>query len=384
MAQARPVQRVLPGSVPLTNTRPRARAGSAESVAPTAPKRPLPGELVRAVNSSPTFTASEVAADYKSYPYSANGKVFGTTGNGQSYVCSGTAINSANLSVVWTAAHCVYATVPGGGWASRLTFVPAYKDGNAPFGEWPMSRAWVPNAWVERESLSYDIAAIVVSPKPNGDRLVELTGGRGIQWNVPNPQLFESFGYPALAPFGGQKMITCLSPNLGQGEPDGGPAPVSMACDMTAGSSGGGWFVDGQYLNSNTSHSYTNLPAVLFGPYFDDVAGDLYETASSFELPVQAESHTMTLSLSITKRFMARGRLHAEDGYSACGARTTLGVYRKSGSTFVRIKAASTDDDGEYAVSLRRRPGTYRAFAEARMVHGQTCSKATSPVRRIR
>jgi V8-like Glu-specific endopeptidase len=377
MAEARPVRQMLPGSPPRADARPPARRGPAESVAAIAPARRSPSKLAG------DFTGGEVAADYKSYPYSANGKIFATTGKGQSYVCSGTAINSDNLSVVWTAAHCVYGTAPGAGWATRLTFVPAYKDGKAPFGEWPISRAWVPTAWAERQAISYDIAAIVVSPKPNGARLAELTGGRGIQWNAPRTQTFESFGYPARAPFDGQRMITCVSPSLGQGDPDGGPAPVSMECDMTAGSSGGGWVVGGEYLNSNTSHSYTNRPGVLFGPYFDEVAGQLYETASSFELPVAAQPHAMTLSLAITKRFVAHGRLLAQDGFTACGARTTVGIYRRKGSQFVRVKIATTDDDGDYRVELRARPGTYRAFVEARTVDGQGCSRAASAALRI-
>jgi V8-like Glu-specific endopeptidase len=408
MSQARPLERLLLESPPASMISDQAPVGPQRSIAPIAPtgathvERSLGTTSIATTSALSDFMRAEVSGDYKTFPLSTNGKVFGTTGKGASYVCSGTAINSGNMSVVWTAAHCVYGTDPGSGWATKLTFVPAYKDGNAPFGEWPMHRAWVPDGWIGLQSLSHDNAALVVSPKPNGDRLVELTGGRGIKWNASPEQAFQSFGYPAKWPFSGQRMITCESSYQGQGDADGGLAPVSMGCDMTAGSSGGGWIVEGQFLNSNVSHSYVNLPGVLFGPYFDDVAGRLYETASAYELPgepespgepgspeepglpEEPESHHMILSLDISKAPVARGRLLAEDGYSACAANTTVGIYRKKRSDFVQIKVASTDEEGHYTVRLKKRRGRYLAFTEARVVGGADCSEATSPVRRIR
>jgi hypothetical protein len=402
MSQARPLERLLLESPPAPIISKPAPVGPERSIAPIAPTGATPVERsvgttsVATTSASSDFTRAEVSGDYKTFPLSTNGKVFGTTGKGASYVCSGTAITSGNMSVVWTAAHCVFGTEPGSGWATKLSFVPAYKDGKAPFGEWPMHQAWVPDGWIGLQSLSHDIAALVVSPQPNGDRLVQLTGGRGIKWNASRDQAFQSFGYPAKWPFSGQRMITCESSYQGQGDADGGPAPVSMGCDMTAGSSGGGWIVEGQFLNSNVSHSYVNLPGVLFGPYFDDVAGRLYETASAYEfpgepelpeepgLPEESQSHHMILSLDISKAFVASGRLLAEDGYSACAASTTVGIYRKKRSDFVQIKVASTDEEGHYTVRLKKRSGRYLAFAEARIVDGEDCSKATSVVRRVR
>jgi V8-like Glu-specific endopeptidase len=390
MSQARPLERLLVESPPAPAGSEPAPVGTEASIAPTAPtltshsERSLRVPAVAASSDSSDYTRSEIAGDYKSFPLSTNGRVFGTTGTGGSYVCSGTAINSDNMSVVWTAAHCVYGTESGSGWATKLSFVPAYKDGKAPLGEWPMQQTWVPDHWIDHQSLSYDIAAIVVSPRPNGDRLVELTGGRGIKWNAARDQHFQSFGYPAAAPFNGRRMISCESPYRGEGDADGGPAPVSMGCDMTAGSSGGGWIVEGQYLNSNVSHSYTNLPDILFGPYFDDVAGQLYRTASAYELPEEPKAHKMALSLVIDKGFVARGRLLAEDGHLACPAGTTVGIYRKKRSDFVQIKVASTDAEGDYSAGLTKRPGRYLAFAEARTLDGEECSEATSGVRRIR
>jgi V8-like Glu-specific endopeptidase len=59
------------------------------------------------------------------------GKVFFTL-QGTDYVCSGNAIAAVNENTIATAGHCLNSGP--GDFASRLTFVPAYENGAAPFG----------------------------------------------------------------------------------------------------------------------------------------------------------------------------------------------------------------------------------------------------------
>jgi hypothetical protein len=54
---------------------------------------------------------------------------------------------------------------------------------------------------------------------------------------------------------------------------------------MTQGSSGGGWIVGDQFLNSNVSYGIEGQPNIFFGPYFGDAAATLYQNASSSTLP---------------------------------------------------------------------------------------------------
>jgi len=56
---------------------------------------------------------------------------------------------------------------------------------------------------------------------------------------------------------------------------------MSIGCDMTAGSSGGGWIIDGQYLNSSVSYGYDNDPIDLYGPYFGQAARNLFNRVRS-------------------------------------------------------------------------------------------------------
>ena len=68
-------------------------------------------------------------------------------------------------------------------------------------------------------------------------------------------------------PFTGEIEYSCASSNRGSDSPGvGGPNTVRTSCDMTAGSSGGGW-IAGRTLLSVTSYGYPTEPGVLYGPY---------------------------------------------------------------------------------------------------------------------
>ena len=95
------------------------------------------------------YTSYEVTSPYTAAPTSTHGKVFFTEGS-TNYVCSGTALTSANRSTVWTAGHCV--NEGPGAYVTNWSFVPAYKDGAAPLGKWPattLARRWFsgPPSW---------------------------------------------------------------------------------------------------------------------------------------------------------------------------------------------------------------------------------------------
>ena len=50
--------------------------------------------------------------------------------------CSGTVVSSAQKSLVWTAAHCLYDPKEKTWFNKDVVFVPAYKKGARPFGTW--------------------------------------------------------------------------------------------------------------------------------------------------------------------------------------------------------------------------------------------------------
>jgi hypothetical protein len=235
-------------------------------------------------NATPVEAAKAGQGPKAAYPFTryepatynpAHGKVFFTDG-GVNYVCSGTALASGNESVVWTAGHCV--NQGPGAFYTNWAFVPAYKDGARPYGTWAARALLTTAPWRNSGDISYDEGAAVVSANASGQTLTDLVGGRGIGFNRPAEQHYLSHGYPAARPFTGGRMFICEA-DLALRDTSASPPTMGIGCDMTGGSSGGGWVVGNDVLSVN-SYGYGNLRNVLFGPYQDGVAQQLYASAS--------------------------------------------------------------------------------------------------------
>ncbi len=258
---------------------------SASSIKATGPPIACGGEpaeqqfggaaAARAEAAALPWTSEEITTPYTQAPTSTHGKVFFTLG-GNDYVCSGTALLSGNKSVVWTAGHCV--DEGPGAFATNWQFVPAYKDGAAPLGVYVAQDLFSPSAWANSGDFSYDLGAAVVGPA-GGTALTDRVGGRGIAFNYSRSQNFQSYGYPAAPPFSGERLWRCNSPLQTQRQL-GQPADMGIGCDMTGGSSGGGWIV-GSSVYSVNSYGYDNQPDVMYGPYQGSVAQSLYNAAAA-------------------------------------------------------------------------------------------------------
>ena len=205
------------------------------------------------------------------------GKVFFTEGH-TNYVCSGTATNSSNGDVVTTAGHCVNAGP--GAYVTNFAFVPAYDHGNAPLGTWTAKTLLTTTQWATAGDFDYDIGFAVMNENGSGQSLTQVTGGgQPIAFNLATGLSYQAYGYPAARPFDGQSLWSCsgtVVPDTYGGSPDQG-----LACNMTGGSSGGGWITAGGALNSVTSFGYTGVKNILWGPYFGDVIQATYQSAQS-------------------------------------------------------------------------------------------------------
>ena len=217
--------------------------------------------------------AQQIPPPYTSAPTRTNGKVFFSDG-GANYVCSGTAVLSGNKSVVWTAGHCVHDGASN--FHTNWSFVPAYADGSAPYGEWTARTLLTTSGWASSGDFSYDNGAAVVNA--NGSALTDVVGGRNIAFNTARNQNYAAHGYPAGPPFNGQRLWVCNSP-LVYDDTSANPPTMGIDCNMTGGSSGGGWIAGGSVVSVN-SYGYTTLPNVMFGPYQGSVAQSLYTQAA--------------------------------------------------------------------------------------------------------
>src|SRR5699024_8751335 len=116
------------------------------------------------------------------------------------------------------------------------TFVPNYHSGS-PYGTWHAYQLWSKNGWTKNNNRSYDVAAVVMQDK-NGQHIVDVVGGQGIQWNYSYEREIYNFGYPSAGSYPGDKLYYCS----GSTWEDSGF--VATSCNYTAGASGGPWLAD--------------------------------------------------------------------------------------------------------------------------------------------
>ena len=226
------------------------------------------------------YTREEVT-DTAGFPSVTHGKLF-FSGSSGSFVCSGTVVSSVSKDVVWTAGHCVHEG-KGGGFFDNFKFVPGYRNGTAPKGEWFADGVFTSSRWATNTDPRHDVGALTMAPN-GGQEIADVVGSRGIRFNQPANQSYGAYGHPAAPPFDGERMFRCDSQLGGFDEGLSAPKPMAIGCDMTGGSSGGGWIVGGEFVQSVNSYGLVGLDEVLFGPQLRDVALGVYELAGG-EVP---------------------------------------------------------------------------------------------------
>ncbi len=200
-----------------------------------------------------------------------NGRIFAVDPHEGAYSCSGTALNTPSRSIVLTAGHCV---VEHGSVGRHIVFVPAYNHKERPFGTFTVESVYVMPQWRHGENPDYDIAALRVRPNQLG-YLTDVVGARGYATSQSRFSPFQIFGYPAAA-LAGEVLRSCSAHGLGSDfltNRFAGPPTLPISCDMAAGSSGGAWIVDGQYIDGVTSYSYAGRPTRLYSSYFGPEIG---------------------------------------------------------------------------------------------------------------
>jgi V8-like Glu-specific endopeptidase len=260
-------------------------------------------------------TPAPVDAKAVAPTYHANaatsGKVFFDSPQG-TMVCSATVVEDpahpGKSNLIWTAGHCVHAG-KNGGWYRNIAFVPSYNDSGrtaaelqnatreqvAPYGVWWADWAQTSQQWIEQggetggDGAPYDYAVIHVTPEKggNGKSLQETVGSAlPVNFNapaVPKVLSITATGYPAAAPFDGQKMYRCTDKPGRLSLNASAPTMYRIGCTMTGGSSGGGWVATGSdgkpALVSNTSIGPVSS-GWLAGPRLGDVAKGVYASVS--------------------------------------------------------------------------------------------------------
>ena len=256
-----------------------ARASTLPESARSYPPRP-PSQAARA---SSTF---ETVADPTLPSFAQNGAIFFALGHGEgSARCSGTSVNAPNLSVVFTAGHCVNSGGPHSTWYRRKwVFVPGYHNGERPFGTFVARWLGSTRGWLSSGNENYDAGAAVVSRNERGQRLAAAVGGAGFAWGLSPRQTFDVYGYPVGRPFNGATLKLCSQAPFEGHDLESflypGPLDLAVPCNVTGGASGGGWLISGNRLNGITTDGYDEDPATDYGPYFGGEIGRLFARAA--------------------------------------------------------------------------------------------------------
>ncbi|MFJ9776266.1 trypsin-like serine peptidase [Kitasatospora sp. NPDC101157] len=292
----------LPQAPAQDPAQPTAQPTTAAPAQPTAAQPPTgPGDL------PPVVAAKPVAHPFPKNMH-VNGKIFFKDGN-DDYVCSGTVVSDpahpGKSNLVWTASHCLHGG-KGNKYYTDITFAPAFNsngvlsNGNKqkskledaePYGEWGATAGMVSPQWTQEADpekggpwSQYDFGIIkVANPDPNGKSLEETVGGSVPLWfNAPRDQFasVSNYGFPEGKPFDGVELEHCDGgkPTAKPGVPDR-PAMLMIGCNMTGGSSGGGWYAtkDGKpALVSDTSVG-NGANTYEAGPYLEDVAAHMFD-----------------------------------------------------------------------------------------------------------
>lgn len=238
----------------------------------------------------------------------AIGVVYSVKPDGTPWGCSGTLVESANRSVIWTAGHCVHGG-RGSGPFTHIMFVPdlhptpGHQTASAPLGVWPATRAATTSSWAregDAHHIRRDFGAVVVGRDPFGRTITDVVGGaHALSFRPRASRTVSIFGYPgsshgALEVCLHRRASTTRPPNFGGLGPVGGsgPAPLESTCTLGAGMSGGPWLTAANHATglgtivSVTSAKFDRDPRPMFGPVQDQVARQLFKRMA--HVPVKA------------------------------------------------------------------------------------------------
>ncbi|MFL6194914.1 MAG: trypsin-like serine peptidase [Thermoanaerobaculia bacterium] len=154
----------------------------------------LPGSVAETASGSAGayFTSARLVpstADL-AYPYSTVGKLFFTIPGRGEFYCSASVLRQR---VVLTAAQCIHSGTSSPGFYTNFRFVPAYRNGTAPFGTWDWAYVAVSSGWTTSGGVlpnAADYGMIEVQDEViNGSlrRLGEVVGFLGYQTQKLRP-----------------------------------------------------------------------------------------------------------------------------------------------------------------------------------------------------
>ncbi|CAM5343860.1 hypothetical protein SAVIM338S_01101 [Streptomyces avidinii] len=184
------------------------------------------------------------------------------------HFCTASVVRSEDRDVIATAAHCL-------GDLEETYFAPGYRDGEAPYGLWKLTGAYVAPDWTDGQDPDDDIAFATVRPaRPADDRRIEdVVGGFPVTAEQPADATVAVVGYPSRD----ESPLYCAN----------GTSLLSrtqrrIECpDLSGGTSGSPWLVDGALAGVLGGYEGGGtVPEVSYSAVMGDQAVELYREAA--------------------------------------------------------------------------------------------------------
>ncbi|WP_051942897.1 trypsin-like serine peptidase [Streptacidiphilus rugosus] len=204
------------------------------------------------------------------------GAIFSQSGKGDHF-CTGSVVQSKGQSIVLTAAHCVDGGRNGGP-NTDIVFVPGYRNGSEPQGQWPVRSIVVDQRWEDSSDPDLDVAFLVLGTVQNKP-IASVLGGNKLGVNLGFGRTVALTGYPSNA----GEPIACFNTTTQQST-----YQMKIECkSFPGGTSGSPWLtsfdkqtrtgtvmgVIGGYQEGGDTED------VSYSPYFDNDVLALYNRA---------------------------------------------------------------------------------------------------------
>ncbi|QMU76977.1 trypsin-like serine protease [Streptacidiphilus sp. PB12-B1b] len=205
------------------------------------------------------------------------GALFARSADGDHF-CTASVVHSAAKDLLVTAAHCVHGG-KGGSYGSDLVFVPAYRDGDASEGQWPVTRIVVDQRWISSSDPDLDVAFVTVG-EVGGRNIEDVLGGNTLGIDKGFGKVVQITGYPATA----VSPISCFNRTTQQSQ-----YQMRIACTgFPGGTSGSPWLASfdratrtGTVIGVIGGYQQGGDTAdVSYSPYFDADVQSLYDQAA--------------------------------------------------------------------------------------------------------
>ena len=225
------------------------------------------------------------------FPWKAVGKLI-FKDRGTPYIGTANVIYSPQGNLIVTAAHNVFSPGAQPRFHTDFVFIPAERDGVAPYGQFPFKTARVLLRWKEGNwSARDDVALLTLQNNQAGKPVSYYTGGLGLKMNLPYMLNVTAMGYSG----GGVMSSKATTISTGQtfffdGKDcsgfQGGEDILFMGSTLTSGSSGGAWLYKYQPFDSLAKGNYVTsvvsqgigcgqgmdppVPEIVLGPRFSE------------------------------------------------------------------------------------------------------------------